>query len=53
MIWMNENIPLKYTLENTEGTIKNGQYRETSIIDRTRRRKTNKNTTNIFIQNEF
>ena len=40
MIWMNENIPLKYTLENTEGTIKNGQYRETSSIGRTRGRKT-------------
>ncbi len=30
MIWMNGNIPLKCTLENAEGTIKNEQYRETS-----------------------
>jgi hypothetical protein len=37
-------------LENTEGTIKNGQSRETGNIRYTRRRKTKHNTTQFVTQ---
>jgi len=36
-------------LENTEGAIKNGQYRETGNIVYTVRRKINKNTTQYVL----
>ena len=52
MINFNENI-FKKTLENTEEAIKNGQSRDTSNIDYTRRRKTKQkhNTTQYVPDN--
>ena len=40
-------------LENTEGTIKNGQSRETGNIGHTRRRKTKQKHNTIYVKYHF
>jgi len=44
---------VKKTLENTEGVIKNGQFRETGNIGYTRRRKTKQTHNTICVEHHY
>ena len=44
---------VKKTLENTEGVIKNGQFRETGNIGYTRRRKTQQTHNTICVGHHY
>jgi len=46
-------IGTKYTLENTVGTIKNEQSRETGTIEYTRRRKTKQRDSTICVGHQY